>query len=127
MAAVKFCQPHWDRLRLAVEQKGLGSLVSESGEKAASNLVDEHNHGRTIDNFDPLMGAHNAIVANVLGILKPGPALEVMTADVCPLCYANEAHEATCTEPGCTVTYDDWIDFAVNDQVLAWNELGQGR
>lgn len=113
---MKFCTSHWDALRAAIENRGLSSLVADNGEKAASNLVSELTEGSSIDNF-------NAIVANVVAILHAGAAMEVLAGDVCPLCYVNEAHKATCTDDGCALSYDAWVGRAADDMVEAWKKL----
>lgn len=38
---VKFCADHWERLRDAVKQAGLWSLVAANGDQAARNFQSE--------------------------------------------------------------------------------------
>ena len=119
---MKFCSAHWAQLRTAIDARGLGALVADNGEKAASNLLSEVNAGTTIDNFDPLMSAHNAIMANALDAAG-GRAYDLLTgADECPLCYCNRE------DPANAVTrvndYDRWIDRAADGALTAWTELG---
>ena len=115
---MKFCMPHWDALRAAIKARGLNALVAESGEKAVSNMTSELKDGSTIDNYDPLMAAHWAIVNNVADI-DPN----ILFIEDCPLCYANRMHNEHCKDPNCTggaTYYDSWIDRAASDQVIAW-------
>jgi hypothetical protein len=117
--------PHWESLRAAIAERGLSSLVTDSGEKAAGNLTDELERGRTVDNYDPLMAAHMAILNNVMGLV----GIDVMMpnedgSDRCPLCFLNADHAAKCTVDGCTITsYDHWIDKAADEQVEVWKGL----
>jgi len=77
-----------------------------------------------VDNFDPLMGAHWAIIGN-LSTNNPG----VLFMDGCPLCYANRAHLEGCSDPTCTdraTYYDSWIERAADDQVDAWKSIAGG-
>lgn len=120
--------PHWNALRQEVDRRGLSALIPESGEQAAKQMVDGHEHGTTIDNFDPLMGCHNAILANAMGvlgveILNVGPNDE----HLCPLCELNRLHEGcedtTCWAYGREDPYNEWIKRAVDDAVEVWESL----
>lgn len=115
------CQPHWDKLRAAIKSRGLYALVAESGERAIDNLVSELDHGPTIDNYDPLMSAHWAIINNLADI-DPN----ILFMDGCPLCFGNKEHAKKCKVPGCTDDYDSWIDHAADDQVTEWKARGNG-
>jgi hypothetical protein len=119
---MKMCSPHWEMLRAAIKDRGLSALVADSGQQAVSNMESEMRDGPTIDNFDPLMGAHWAIVSN-LSVNHPS----ILFVDDCPLCYANRGHAQGCNDPGCTereAYYDRWIQRAADDQVSAWKARG---
>lgn len=136
---MRMCQPHWDALRRAIDARGLSALIAESGEKAASNLVSELEDGSTIDNFDPLMGAHNSIAANAMTFVSHRYMQSPMILLVddpehpergCPICCLNwlhAEHDAHCTQPDCTYpkgeTYEWMIDRAADDMVAAWQEF----
>ena len=119
---MKICQPHWDMLRDAIKARGLYALVAESGQQAESNMASELSTGPTIDNFDPLMNAHWAIVNNLADI-EP----QILFMDGCPICFANRIHAERCVVPDCTsgtTHFDSWIDRAADDQVAAWKSRG---
>lgn len=119
---MKFCTDHWAALRAAIDSRGLAALVAESGDQAARNLLGEVADGRTIDNFDPLMAAHNAIMSNALSAAG-GQAIRMLTADVCPICFCNSGDPANAA--GIRVhDYDVWIDKAADDALAAWKALG---
>jgi hypothetical protein len=114
---VKFCQPHWEKLRQAIKDRGLWSFVATSGENAAAKLVASTNQGTRASNFDPLMSAHNAIVANVMDNTPVGMALFSPNEDGserCPICFVQADHDANCTLTGC-VPFETWIDRAADD------------
>jgi hypothetical protein len=130
-------------LRAAVEARGLNALVADTGEEVMGKLASEINEGPSIDNFDPLMGAHNAILSNAIEM----GGLSVLAGEVCPLCWLNEqskeawehardvdglqpGDKCPCPDPECTVvfpeepmSYDVWIDRAADDMVVAWQEM----
>jgi hypothetical protein len=121
---MKFCQDHWDRLRAAIDARGLGGLVARDGERALENMAAELEAGpgaASLTTFDPLMGAHWAIVNNIMGFV--GLAVMAPNADGserCPLCFLNAAHDEQCVDPGCVLprdgtAYDGWIDRAADD------------
>lgn len=145
---MQFCMPHWNTLREKIEAAGLTVLVSESGEEAAKKQVDRiQTSDVTVDNFDPLMQAHNAIAGNAFSLISQAggdPMYLMAGSDVpedaidkdgyrdrtwprCPLCYLNIAHEVTCTDKRCKLPkengYDFFMDLAVKDQVKAWKAL----
>lgn len=148
---MKFCQPHWDALRDAIEARGLSDLIAPDGETAAMQMVDAlKREETTAANFDPLMNAHFAIASNVMGIMSSAGAnpLYLMADDEvapedpvtgygkeheektwprCPLCYLNLAHEVSCTDKRCKLDkkagYDFFIDKAADDQVTAWEAV----
>lgn len=123
---MKFCMDHWTALRAAIEARGLSALVADTSEEVASKMVSETTSGPSIDNFDPLMGAHMAIVSNAIGLA----GLAVMMpnedgSDRCPLCFLTKSHAEGCTDPNCTVTtYDHWIDRAADDALAEWKRRG---
>lgn len=116
---MKICQPHWERLRTAIDERGLSHLVAQGGEQAARNLVAEATDGPSIQTFDPLMAAHNAIWARAMDVA----GLAIMApnddgSDRCPICFLNEAHAAECAGPPCELprdtAFDHWIDKAAD-------------
>lgn len=123
---MQMCMDHWNALRAAIDARGLSALVSESGEQAAANLASEMQDGPSVDNFDPLLGAHNAIMVHALehggfGVMQPNAD----GSERCPLCWMNSMHNEHCREPGCieTAVYDRWIDLAADGQVEDWKAL----
>lgn len=138
---MKFCQDHWGQLRAAIDARGLSVLVSEGGEKAAANLASSlADGGTTIDNFDPLMGAHNAIMAKASSLIadryQQNPLM--LFADeaehpewACPICalrWCHDEHDRLCTKEGCDWPKEfDWSSMMVNgaaDAMLAkWESL----
>lgn len=105
---MKFCMPHWEELRAAIKARGLDSLVSKGGEQAIAKLTSELDKGEaTKDTFDPLMGAHNAILTRALDMV----GLELMSpnedgSERCPLCFLISKCECTLGE-GCH--FKHWI------------------
>ncbi|MDE2106998.1 MAG: hypothetical protein KGL39_57860 [Patescibacteria group bacterium] len=138
---MRFCSDHWAKLGAAIDARGLRVLVAEDGRSAFENLASEIDHGLTIDNFDPLMGAHNAIWSQAMTLIselyQQNP-LMVMADDSehpewgCPICALNwchAEHERLCIQEGCNYPKGyDWTDEMVNgasDFMLSeWKRLG---
>jgi len=136
---MKMCQPHWDRLKQAVINLGAGDLIAPTGEAAIAQLADElADKPKTLENFDPLMNAHNLILANAMDTLASVGVnpLSLLCADPehpereCPICYLNWLsleHDRTCTVPDCKKvkgqTFDDWIDKAAEGSAQHAAEL----
>lgn len=129
---MKFCTQHWDALRQAIQDVGLSTLVAEDGREAMAKMVGSLNDGVSIDNFDPLMQAHNTIMSNALHLCNQNggeqSTLELMGVlsgvDWCPLCYLNAQHKLACEEgENCTFSYDRWVEYAAKDQLSTWQGL----
>lgn len=125
---MKFCQDHWDRLREAIKERGLGEYIAEGGHEAASRMAGQVDARKvTKANFEPLMGAHNAILSNAMGLV----GLEVFAdgaggPHLCPICYLNETHARECKDPKCTLGptgFDAWIDYAADGQAKLLESL----
>lgn len=131
---MRFCQDHWDRLRQAIEDRGLGDLIASSGATVAQQVAQELEQGEASPTtYEPLMAAHMAILSNSIQILgQANPASvqylmqdgETVPADPidqerypkaedgatwprCPLCYLGLAHELTCSDDGCSLPIKD--------------------
>ena len=140
-ASVRFCPEHWEALRQAIDSRGMSSLVAGSGEQAVSNMASELDHGSTVDNFDPLMGAHNAIVAQAMDLIRdryqqnplmlmvePGPFTTWPTCPICALNWCHKQHIEQCTKEDCDYPRGfDWtsemIDGAAGLMLQEWEKL----
>ena len=102
---MKFCQPHWEKLREAIKARGLWQLVASSGKEVVDRLKK--------DGFDPLMAAHNMIVGRTLDVAGLGPMTSRPDgSEWCPLCYLQQ--NCPCGLPGCAARFEEWIDGASN-------------
>ena len=58
---MRICQRHWDRLRQALADRGLGEFGAKTGEAAVRAMVTEL-EGRAAENdFDPLLTCNSMI------------------------------------------------------------------
>jgi hypothetical protein len=132
---MKFCQSHWEKLKKKIDDLGLSGLIAKGGEEAVNRQFDQLKKAQqgakdddeavTKSNFDPLMGAHWAIVSNAMNLV----GLNLMApnddgSERCPLCYIQQEHDAHCTVPDCKTSYDEWIDYAGNDMLAEAKRLG---
>jgi hypothetical protein len=136
---MKFCLSHWQQLRAAIDARGLTPLVSDGGRSVIEKTVDQLRTGaQTLDNFDPLMSAHWAIVMNVSRLLDDvgyNP-LVLMAAPPdapdhaqCPLCHINKLHKETCTNPQCQLEKEsgyDWMIDRAADEAKAFLDQQMG-
>lgn len=115
---MQWCQQHWDGLRAEIERQGLTGFVASSGRVAAEQFSRAVSGEESLDTFDPLMGAHWAINAFIAEQMGPGGFLTLMAYEGCPICKADEVHQAHCdvNGPGCTDSYARYFPNAVEDQ-----------
>lgn len=137
---MKFCDEHWERLKDAIRQVRLWSLVAESGEEGTRRMRSWVSEGLTVDNFDPLIGAYYAIFAGAMttisGTYKHDPL--VVMADPehpersCPICalvWCHEEHVRLCSQADCDFPKEyDWatnvLSAAADGALDQWRQLG---
>lgn len=83
---MRMCQLHWDALKAAISERGLGRFVAQSGQVVINRLTTEAQTPQ--ESFEPLMGASLAILSNALRRV----GVEVMRQNDdgthrCPMCY----------------------------------------
>jgi hypothetical protein len=121
---MRMCQPHWEKLKQKIEERGISRLVSKSGEVVAGKIAKEIESGAgTKETFDPLMSAHNAIVSNAMDTA----GLEIMMpnedgSDRCPICFLQQS--CKCGAPDCKERYEQWVEFAARDAFERAKSLG---
>lgn len=85
---MNMCQKHWDKLREAIDQRGLGKFVANNGEEAIEHTVRGLKGENTIVDFEPLMGssmclANLALKIGGLALMKPNEDDSMP----CPVCF----------------------------------------
>lgn len=134
---MRFCQPHWDSLREKVDKRGLTPLVADDGREAAHRFQRELSGERSVDTFDPLMGAHNVIASNAMQFaadagVDPRQMFDAEAPDdvQCPVCFLNgiaRRHDEECEDPNCDgfgKTFEWMLDRAADDMVEEWKGRG---
>lgn len=112
---MKICQPHWDKLRQAINDRGLSGLIAGSGEKATESLVRQLEGSEDLSDYDPLMACNWAFHTEALRL----GGLYLMGTDengnqYCPLCEAD-FHGGHAQE---------WIDGCADAQLEFAREKG---
>lgn len=117
----RFCQPHWDKLREAIADRGMEHLIPQSGVTAAMQLVDalEREGEATPVNYDPLMGAWSALLGNLSNII---PTLIFMEG--CPMCIVIDSGKHHGVPQEHLDGIENWIYRAADDQLGIATELG---
>lgn len=122
---MKFCQPHWNELRKALADKGMGELGAKSGADAIERVKEELEGTATDVTFDPLMACNWQIVQKVCERL-PYVLIEMKPdgEHYCPLCEAEvHTHPSapTCAHPGLAT---DWIKGCTDAMLEHCREKG---
>lgn len=115
---MQFCKEHWERLREAINNKGLGHLVSNSGKELFERTTKELHGGVSIP--DPLFMAHNMIISAALN----DGGLEIMMPDEngnkkCPLCEVKK-NPVDDTEN----LDEEWIEGSTQDVLDYYQKQG---
>ncbi len=107
---MKFCVPHWNALRDEIENKrGLQQFVSRGGKELLHRAIEPGSHNPLGVTGDPLMHAHNLILAKSMELLSDNginpmflfAATDVGYAgfhdgDYCPLCVVSSCNDPKC-------------------------------
>ena len=102
----KWCQPHWDRLRNRLIERGMGDYIAKGGKAAGMQMVNELD-GKAIDacGFDPLIRAWSMINLNAME--RNFPIYE------CPVCVVAK-HKTKCIEKKCGwPKWEEWMDECI--------------
>lgn len=85
---MKFCQPHWDRLKAEIQSHGVADFIARDGHEAMAQAIgDLKGQRKTRENYDPLASACWMIYGRAI----EAGGLYLMTEDEhgkerCPLC-----------------------------------------
>lgn len=79
---MKMCQMHWDKLKAAIESRGLGHLIAANARDAHARTVADLEQRTDLSDYDPLMSTHWQITSVALEWC----GLDLMTGDYCPIC-----------------------------------------
>jgi len=114
---MQFCTKHWSGLKDAIRERGLQQLVASSSEEGFAKQVEQLESSTvTRTTFDPLMGAHYAILGRALEVAGLSLMLQNEDgSDRCPLCYLQAEHDKHCTTEGCGHSFEPWIGYAADD------------
>lgn len=109
---MKICQEHWDKLRDAVDEAGMGHLRIKDDKEAFDHVVNQA-AGKEVK-FDPLMMAHNVVSGHALKVFGLAIAHKhdrgTNDGHWCPLCVAKTEGDAW-QNPNLD---KEWIDGTVN-------------
>lgn len=109
----QMCQPHWEKLKDAIKARGLYRFTAADG----ATLVEQVTRPDARASFEPLMGAHLAILQNALAV-----NLSAVLGEGCPLCFLIE--NCACGKPDCRAKLEDWPNRAAEDQLERARALG---
>lgn len=86
---MQICQEHWDAIRKALDERGIGHLGAKNAQEAVAAIVTELEGRGDENDFDPLMGCNNMIFAKGLEVLGIGlMAPKEDGGQRCPICEA---------------------------------------
>lgn len=119
---MRFCGDHWAKLKAALHARGLEQFMAKSSAELGERMTTELEGGDPAKSFEPLMGAHNAILANALRVA----GLDLMApkedgGEWCPICYLLTCK---CGDPECPKRFEGWIEKAADDALAVAKSLG---
>lgn len=119
---MKFCGPHWERLKRALADRGLAPFIATTSADLGRRLqADLEGGAAPAVTFEPLMGAHNAILENTLRVAGLEPmAPKADGGEWCPVCYLMTCQ---CGDPECPKRFEGWIERAADDMLAEARRL----
>lgn len=120
---MRICKDHWSLCRKAVEDRGMGSLVSRGGEEAIERMKAELAGARPEETFDPLMSlnAHFSSEAMRCGGLYLMTKNETGDNDghFCPICEFEKHLDGFDAETSIGEIADQMVTWARGQGLLA--------
>jgi hypothetical protein len=105
---VNWCKPHWDKLRQAIQDRGLDKFGAKDGNEVITEIVSQIEGNE--ETFDPLLGSWSRInVAMVKSLQRLGRGQEALQLR-CPCCIL--------VEDGQPQTVDNWINGVTDEAKL---------
>lgn len=111
---MRMCNDCWAKLKNAIDVRGLTPFVAKSGQEVVERKLASQDEASS---FEPLMDAHNAIVANLLDAF----GVAMIAVDGCPVCAAISGCQCGL---GNACGLRTWIDRAAEDQLTRARALG---
>lgn len=108
---MNWCQPHWNKLRAAIDARGLSKFVPDA--EGAKRNIEAEIAGEEPD-FDPLLGSWAAIN----GYMAKSPGLRGRIL-MCPCCILEQDGQPELVDNwinGCT---DSALEYAVSKGLVA--------
>jgi len=106
---MRFCMEHWDRLKKAIEDRGLNHLIAKDGEAAMDSTVRQLKGQDDASDLDPLMsatmGIYSAFVRDI-GLAAMG--VDENGNELCPLCGVKRQRDDL---------DENWIQGAATDSL----------
>jgi hypothetical protein len=85
---MNMCKEHWDKLREAIDTRGLGKFIANNGQELIDHTARGLKGENTVVDFEPLMGS-SMCIAN-LAMMLGGLAMMTPNEDgsmPCPVCF----------------------------------------
>lgn len=107
---MKWCQPHWEQLRAAVDARGLSHLGAQDAREAHREMVSQLEGEPAA--FDPLMGSFWRINSQMM----ENVGLRLMGR--CPLCILIEDGRPELVENWINGVTDGALEYAVQEGLV---------
>lgn len=106
---MRMCQDHWLSLKAAIEERGMGGLVTSDGIEAARRVEALINGSTDPNDFDPLFFASVAIMSYFKA--NGGNVSDT----ICPICHAaNNSSEGDLASNWINGCADDMLAVAIS-------------
>ncbi len=121
-SAMKICKDHWDVCHKAIDERGMSSLVANSGEAAMESLVADLQGQATNKDFDPLMSMHwhwtnSALRAGGLWTMEQDPSGK-NDGHYCPICIYCEKEPGFIAEESVGKVADQMAEWARSEGLI---------
>lgn len=112
---MKLCDTHEAELRLALNSKGLGTMISDDEHELARRQMRERHEGPSVDSFDPLYDARYNVLENCERVaLASGESLRQILG--CWFCHVQSRYRNASV-------YSSWMNAAATAMLGKWRRL----
>lgn len=113
---MNWCKEHWDRLREAIDTRGLSGFVAKDGYEAAANMAKDL-EGQEPP-FDPLMGCWVRLNHKMLESLKNQGRVDLRLVLMCPMCLLVQDGQPHLVDNWINGVTDDCLEYAQKEGMV---------
>ena len=118
---MKLCPPHWDELKAALDQRGLGRFTGRDIARVVTDAVERLPTASPRDSYDPLMSAMLGLYVEAIDVAGGQMLHDDAESELCPVCYVVAGCQCG---RGAACLFLKWVEQAADAEMVRARKLG---